>query len=83
MNITLKLFAALGDFLPPNAHENEVDVEVPDGSTINEVLNSHKVPLESCHLILINGFYHHREIAGCTKLTNGDTLAVWPPIAGG
>jgi len=83
MNITLKLYAALGDFLPPEAHENTIKVDVPDGATISDILTGHQVPLESCHLILINGHYHHREAAGTTALAPGDTLAVWPPIAGG
>ncbi len=83
MNITLKLYAALGDFLPPGAHENTLKMDVADGTTVAEVLNQHHVPLDSCHLILINGYYHHRELAGGKQLTNGDALAVWPPIAGG
>ena len=53
------------------------------GATISDVLVGNQVPLENCHLFLINGHYHHRDIIGSTQLTNGDTLAVWPPIAGG
>jgi len=83
MNITLKLYASLGDYLPTNAFENTIKIEVPEGTSVSDVLSSHQVPLETCHLILINGFYHPPVSAPATKLAEGDTLAVWPPIAGG
>jgi molybdopterin converting factor small subunit len=83
MNITLKLYASLGDYLPPSAFENTIKIKVPDGASVSEVLTSNHVPLATCHLILINGYYHPPASAPATKLTEGDTLAVWPPIAGG
>jgi molybdopterin synthase sulfur carrier subunit len=83
MNITLKLYASLGDYLPPEAFENSIEMNVPEGASVSDVLASHRVPLETCHLILINGFYHSPASAPATKLAEGDALAVWPPIAGG
>ena len=83
MNITLKLYASLGDYLPPDAFENTINLKVSDGASVSDVLSSHQVPLEACHLILINGFYHPPVSAPSTALSEGDTLAVWPPIAGG
>lgn len=83
MKITLKLYAALGDLLPPEARENAIRIEVPEDATVGDVLSRHKVPLESCHLMLINGHYRKPGLAAAEPLSNGDTLAVWPPIAGG
>jgi sulfur carrier protein ThiS len=35
------------------------------------------------HLVLVNGAFVPREERATTVLHEGDTLAVWPPIAGG
>jgi hypothetical protein len=35
------------------------------------------------HLVLINGVYVPPEERGTRMLAEGDTLAIWPPIAGG
>ncbi len=83
MNITLKLYASLGTFLPPGSARNAIDLDVANGATIGEVLSQHNVPRENCHLILVNGNFAPPASADGKQLTEGDTLAVWPPVAGG
>ncbi|MCH8238509.1 MAG: MoaD/ThiS family protein [Proteobacteria bacterium] len=83
MNITLKLFASLGTFLPPGAARNAIELDVKNGATIGDVLTQHCVPREICHLILVNGIFAPPAIADSKQLIEGDTLAVWPPVAGG
>ena len=84
MKITLKLYATLGDLLPPGAYENAAEVEVATDATMNDIIDRYKVPRELAHLVLINGFFAceaDRDQPG--KLSEGDTLAIWPPVAGG
>jgi len=83
MRVTLKLYASLGAFLPPGAQRNAIDLDVPEGSSIGEVLAQHQVPRENCHLILVNGHFAPPATADEKVLAEGDTLAVWPPVAGG
>ncbi len=83
MKITLKLYASLDTCLPPGAAKNMIELDVKDGSTIGEVLDLHKVPRQNCHLILVNGVFTPPATADGTALTDGDALAVWPPVAGG
>lgn len=83
MDVTLKLFATLSDFLPPEARQNAVPRRVPDGATVRDVLETLAVPLDRCHLILINGVYTPPASAGVRRVAEGDTIAVWPPVAGG
>ncbi len=83
MNITLKLYASLGTFLPPGSARNTIDLDVANGATIGEVLSQHNVPRENCHLILVNGTFAPPASADAKQLAEGDTLAVWPPVAGG
>ncbi len=83
MNVRLKLYATLGQFLPPDAVRNEIPIEMPDGASVYDVLLKYNVPLETCHLILVNGVFAPPARSAQTHLCEGDTVAVWPPIAGG
>lgn len=83
MKIRVKLYAMLGEHLPANAHKNEADYECAEGTPITEVLSALGVPLEQCHLVLINGVFVPPSERTTHGLNEGDALAVWPPVAGG
>ena len=83
MKITLKLFATLGAHLPSGAHENAIDIELPDGTSLNEIIDRYGVPRKMAHLVLVNGIYVAPEDRDAGRLTDGDVLAIWPPVAGG
>jgi molybdopterin converting factor small subunit len=83
MKIQLKLFATLSAYLPPGARQNAVELDVPDGATPHQVMDLCGVPRDQAHLIVLNGVFvlpHQRNSLG---LAEGDTLALWPPVAGG
>ena len=83
MKIRLKLYALLGQYLPSNAVKNEVDIDVEEGASIVQVLAQMKVPEEACHLVLINGVFVAPSERPTKPLSEGDALAIWPPVAGG
>jgi len=83
MNVHLKLYATLGKYLPPGAKRNEIELKVADSTSVLDLLTSHNVPMETCHLILINGVFSPPANAANAKLKDGDAVAVWPPVAGG
>jgi molybdopterin converting factor small subunit len=83
MKITLKLFASLAEYLPAGAVRNAVQVEVPSGASLNEIIDRHRVPRDLAHLVLVNGCFAAQENRDRTVLNEGDTLAIWPPVAGG
>jgi sulfur carrier protein ThiS len=83
MNITLKLFATLGDYLPPEAKFNQLEVELAEGATVGAVIDRYALPPKFVHLVLVNGVYVSAEDRAARVLTGGDVLAIWPPIAGG
>ncbi len=83
MKITMKLYASLGQHLPPNAERNEAVIDVAVGVSILAILDDHNVPRESCHLVLLNGVYQAPFERSESRLKDGDHLAVWPPVAGG
>ena len=83
MIIRIKLYAALGKYLPDGAVKNEADMEVAKGTTPEAAFTSLNVPLEQCHLVLINGLFVPPPERATRTLADGDHLAAWPPVAGG
>lgn len=83
MQVTLKLFASLSRYLPEGARRNIIKLEIDENTSIWDLLDRYNVPRGSCHLVLVNGVFHAPEVRGTVMLTEGDELAVWPPVAGG
>jgi len=84
MRITLKLFASLTDYLPPQAkYTNVVELDVPEATTVGQVIEQQRLPEKWVHLVLVNGHYVAPGERADKMLAEGDTLAIWPPIAGG
>lgn len=83
MKIRLKLYATLRDYLPEGAADNAIEIDVPDDASPNSVLDQFHVPHTLRHLVLVNGVFAHHSERGSAILKDGDTLAIWPPVAGG
>ena len=84
MKITFKLFATLTDYLPSQArHTNVVELEVAPHASISQIIEPFGLPPKLVHLVLVNGTYVQPEDRLGRTLKEGDTLAIWPPIAGG
>lgn len=83
MKITLKLFATLGEYLPADVQGNELEVEVGKDTTVNDVIGRFNVPESMVHLVLLNGIYVDAEERSKLVMQTGDSLAIWPPVAGG
>jgi sulfur carrier protein ThiS len=88
MDITLKLYAMLSDHLPPEADGrrrkgNELPLNVPEGATVQGVIDRFNLPPRLVHLVLVNGVYIPPRARDGHALAANDELAIWPPIAGG
>lgn len=84
MHITLKLFASLTDYLPPESkYTNIVALDIAPDTTIAQLVAQHRLPDKLVHLVLVNGSYIAPENRAAKTLAEGDVLAIWPPIAGG
>lgn len=83
MRLTVKLYATLGDYLPAGSRNNRAEIEVAPGCSVAEALAPFALPARLTHLVLVNGVFVPPAARGTTRLNEGDTLAVWPPIAGG
>jgi sulfur carrier protein ThiS len=84
MHITFKLYAMLSDYLPDAARKtNSLELDVPPGRTVGQVIDEFNLPPKLVHLVLVNGNYIQPADRAGRALAEGDVLAVWPPIAGG
>jgi len=84
MNITLKLFASLTDYLPTDdKYTNIVELDIAPETTIGQLVDQYRLPAKQVHLVLVNGTYIAPDKRPNQTLTEGDVLAIWPPIAGG
>ncbi len=83
MQITFKLYATLMDYLPDGSDKHSTIVEIPTDASAYNVIDRFNVPREKAHLVLLNGVYVQPEERSTPILKEGDTLAVWPPVAGG
>jgi len=79
MEVKVKLFATLRDYLPKDSDGKSCQVEIDEKTTIEQILAQLNVPGEIPKIILVNG------LQGSTDQTikDGDVLSIFPPVAGG
>mgnify|MGYP003596669915 CR=1 FL=1 len=88
MLITFKLFAMLSDHLPAQVdgrsrQGNAIELEVPEGTTVQSLIERFQLPPKLVHLVLVDGAYVAPADRAQRVLQPGQALAIWPPIAGG
>ncbi len=84
MKIVFKLFASLTDYLPAQGRDgNVIELDLPEGTSIAQVVERFSLPEKMVHLVLVNGTYIAPGQRADHILGEGDALAIWPPIAGG
>ncbi len=81
MKIEIKLFASLRKHLPPGADGSTATVEVQEGLTVAGLFEQLHVPKELAQLVLVNGVNIEGDYS--RTLQEGDTVSVFPPVAGG
>ncbi len=74
-HIQLKLFASLTPLSPENADR----VPIAPGTSVKELLELLNVPIAKAHLIFIDGVKRTLD----TRLTGGERVGIFPPVAGG
>jgi sulfur-carrier protein len=80
MRVELRLFASLRKKLPAGSPRGKCEVELPEGSTLGDLIRRMDIPAASAQMVLFNGepdrdFRRH--------LQAGDVISIFPPVAGG
>jgi molybdopterin converting factor small subunit len=79
MQVEVKLFATLRDYLPKDSERFSCKLEIEAQSQVKDILTKLKIPEEMPKIILVNGV--HGKIDQILK--EGDVLSIFPPVAGG
>jgi molybdopterin synthase sulfur carrier subunit len=79
VRIEVQLFATLAAFLPPDSREGAATLEIPDRSTLRDLIERLHLPPDLERVTLVNGGDAEPE----RLLSPGDVVAVFPPLAGG
>lgn len=84
MRVTFKLFATLQDYLPSEGRKtNALTLDLEEGTTIQQIIERFALPEKLVHLVFINGSFVLPAQRDSRILSERDTLAIWPPVAGG
>ena len=84
MQIEVRLFASLRDRLPREAR-GRGEVEVQAGASLADLLDLLAIPPKQAQMVLVNGDPVPRTpgLREATRLEKGDTVSIFPPVAGG
>ncbi|MBI3246188.1 MAG: MoaD/ThiS family protein [Deltaproteobacteria bacterium] len=80
MHIEVKLFATLRKNLPPGSSGSKAQMTLDTGATLQSLVDRLKIPAELAQMVLVNG-EQTREFD--RQLQDGDTVSIFPPVAGG
>jgi molybdopterin converting factor small subunit len=79
MEVKVKLFATLRDYLPKGSDGKSCQMEIDEKMTIEQIITQLKIPEEIPKIILVNGLQGSMD----QTLKEGDVLSIFPPVAGG
>ena len=87
MRIELRLFANLRDRLPGDRreHRGRGELELVSGASLQDLLDELAIEPRLAQMVLVNGDQMPRgvERRRAIALSDGDVVAIFPPLAGG
>jgi molybdopterin synthase sulfur carrier subunit len=79
MKIKVRLYGTLGSHIPDFDALKELSLEVPEGSTISDLIDRLAVPRKKVGIVSVDG-----RLAKATEpLHSGDFVRIYRPLAGG
>jgi molybdopterin converting factor small subunit len=84
VKVSVRLFASLRERLP-DASRGRATLELEDGASVADLLARLGIPRVQAQMVLVNGTQAPRGHAerAALRLAPGDTVAIFPPLAGG
>jgi len=79
----IKTTGLLGQFLPEGSKRNRGEVELPDGSTAQDLLNALAIPDDGRCYVCINDTMLQTTELDKTVLTDADKIVLMAPLAAG
>ncbi len=79
MHIRVKLFATLTRHAADARSGTPLEIDVPEGATITDLIKKLRLPAEEIKVVFVNG----RARPFDWQLNPGDEVGIFPPIGGG
>ena len=83
MKMNIELYASLMSLLPPGKERFRREITVDESTTVQQIINKFSISEELAHIVLVNGHFVCGDDRKEKKLSEGDTVSIWPPVAGG
>ncbi len=83
MQVSVKLFGGLRQYLPTGSAFNSCVLTVPDDSILTDVLSLLPIPEDKAFIALLNDVKLDKEAYADTLVSASDAIVLLPPIKGG
>lgn len=83
MKVSVTLFGGLRQFLPAGSSFNKCKLEVPDGASLESLLERIPIPEEKPFLVIFNDEKVDAENYAGIEVSPDDDVVLLPPIKGG
>lgn len=84
MTVEVRLFAGLRERLP-EARRGRAHLDLEEGSSLQGLLDRLEIEPRLAQMVLVNGVQtpRDRSARAARRLSEGDVVAIFPPVAGG
>jgi sulfur carrier protein ThiS len=83
MQISVKLFGALRQYLPAGSSYNSCQLTIATNAMLEDVLGQLAIPDQKAYLVIINDEKINRQDYASTQVSENDEIVLLPPIKGG
>lgn len=79
ITVHVRLFATLRRFFPDLQLDETMQVNLPDGATVGQLIDRLNIPVEEIKIVFVNNIFRDMGYS----LKNGDMVSIFPPVGGG
>ena len=79
MKVLIKLYSVLSDYVPDYNPKKGMETELPEGSTVTDVLSHLGIPMSKAPVVSCNG----RVLQPADTIHEDSTLHIFQPLSGG
>ncbi len=83
MQVTVKLFGALRQYLPAGSGFNSCELTTAEGPMLNQLLELLPIPDHKPYLVILNDEKINKQEYPSTRVEENDEVVLLPPIKGG
>ena len=79
IRVEIRLYASLRKYTPQLKLGEAMEIPLREGITMQQLISTLRIPMSEVKRIIINGIAEEQDYI----LSNGDRIAIFPPVAGG